>query len=95
MRSLDTLMGKHGIVTVHVGGSMTKFKKRYVLGEGYPLLDQYKRVALLQTYWKKVTLSIPSELERIILYDPSTRNFIPIVPKYRLILERVDGRGKK
>jgi hypothetical protein len=59
---------------------MTKFRDRYVLGEGYPLIWA-KRIEMFENLYgstRLVELEQPREL---------TAN---IVPKYRLVLERVE-----
>jgi len=60
-----------------------KFKKRYVLGEGYPQFILYQEAIRLQSapgkrYFK--TLDVPQEL------------WIRRIPKYRLELVRVDKK---
>jgi len=60
----------------------TTFKKRYVLGAGYPWAngtDPYFEVVLYpdQIVGKRIPLKFPSELWSL------------DVPKYRLVLERV------
>jgi hypothetical protein len=59
---------------------MTKFKNRYVLGEGYPFEDERLIGLLTNPVWDLgniIELSLPDE----ILGEDG--------PKYRLVLERV------
>ena len=60
-----------------------KYKKRYVLGEGYPYWDGYG-VFLDKcnyTYQENIELKIPKEFRNSWKDEPH-------VPKYRLVLER-------
>jgi hypothetical protein len=62
------------------------FKKRYVLGEGFPWLDiGEKQVSLSSDPAdnRPIILRMPNEL-----FDPSG------IPKYRLVLERVHDHEK-
>jgi hypothetical protein len=61
---------------------MNKFKKKYVLGEGYPWeydVDEHKRVGLNKSVsgFDPVVLKFPEEM------------WSNDVPKYRLILEKI------
>ena len=55
-----------------------KFKKRYLLGEGYPIINIcFEDVSLCNTIANTIKLKFPKELDE------------NLCPKYRLVLERV------